>query len=75
MIRHAEEQIADPLAGNRGGEPGGLWRLSERSKAAARLGGRGQARRVGEALSQRAVHIRPRWRARAATAAPHRPEA
>ena len=29
MIRHAEEQIADPLAGNRGGEPGGLRRLGE----------------------------------------------
>ena len=29
MIRHAEEQIADPLAGNRGGEAGGLRRLGE----------------------------------------------
>ena len=29
MIGHAEQQIADPLAGNRCGEAGGLRRLSE----------------------------------------------
>ncbi len=75
MIRHAEEQIMDPLVGNRGGEAGSLRRLGECGEPTARLGRRGKARRLDEALSQRAGHARPRWPGRAATAAPHRPEA
>jgi hypothetical protein len=56
MIRQTEKQAPDPLVCGRVGEAGGFRRLSQDGKMATRFRRRGEARRVDQAFSQRAVH-------------------
>ncbi len=64
MIGEAEKDVAGPAALKFGLKRRGRRGLEERGEAATRLGGRGKARRLDEAFSQRCGHSGPVRRAR-----------
>ncbi len=72
MIRQAEQQAANPLAGDRAGETCGLGRFQQLGETAARFRRHGEMRRVNQALSQRIRHACSRSKAQAAAASPRR---